>query len=118
MIKYAANAFLAMKITFINEVAILCEKVGATIVEQTILANEHQKRLMAEKIEFAMGGLEGKQLAILGLAFKPNTDDMRDVPSITILNELAGRGAIFKVQMLLLLLRSGISSAIWTWIVS
>lgn len=146
MIKYASNAFLAMKITFINEVANLCEKVGAdvqdvakamgrdgrigskflhpgpgyggscfpkdtmalaeigkqynspvTIIEQTILANEHQKRLMAAKIESAMGCLEGKRLAILGLAFKPNTDDMRDAPSITILNELAQRGATFSV---------------------
>ncbi len=146
MIKYASNAFLAMKITFINEVANLCEKVGAdvqhvakamgrdgrigskflhpgpgyggscfpkdtkalaeigkqygapiTIIEQTILANEHQKRLMAEKIEFAMGSLTGKTLAILGLAFKPNTDDMRDAPSIAIVHELANRGATFRV---------------------
>jgi UDPglucose 6-dehydrogenase len=145
MIKYASNAFLAMKITFINEVANLCEKVGAnvqdvakamgrdgrigskflhpgpgyggscfpkdtlalaqigiqnqspvTLIEQTIIANENQKKLMAEKIQSAMGGLEGKKLAILGLAFKPNTDDMRDAPSITILNELAQMGATFK----------------------
>ncbi len=146
MIKYASNAFLAMKITFINEVANLCEKVGAdvqhvakamgrdgrigskflhpgpgyggscfpkdtmalaeigkqygapiTIVEQTILANEHQKRLMADKIEFAMGSLDGKTLAILGLAFKPNTDDMRDAPSIAIVQQLESRGASFRV---------------------
>jgi UDPglucose 6-dehydrogenase len=146
MIKYSSNAFLAMKITFINEVANLCEKVGAnvqdvakamgrdgrignkflhpgpgyggscfpkdtmalaeigkrnrapiTIIEQTILANEHQKRLMAEKIGLAMGSLEGKKLAILGLAFKPNTDDMRDAPSITILHELAELGVTFNV---------------------
>ena len=146
MIKYASNAFLAMKITFINEVANLCEKVGAdvqdvakamgrdgrignkflhpgpgyggscfpkdtkalahigkqnhaplSIIEQTILANEHQKKLMAEKIHTAMGSLEGKKLAILGLAFKPNTDDMRDAPSITILQELASKGAVFRV---------------------
>ena len=146
MIKYASNAFLAMKITFINEVANLCEKVGAnvqdvakamgrdgrigskflhpgpgyggscfpkdtmalaeigkqygapiTIIEQTIQANENQKRFMAEKIQFAMGNLAGKQLAILGLAFKPNTDDMRDAPSITILQQLANMGASFRV---------------------
>lgn len=146
MIKYASNAFLAMKITFINEVANLCEKVGAdvqdvaramgrdgrispkflnpgpgyggscfpkdtlalaeigkqygspiTLIEQTVKANENQKRLMAKKIEDELGDLKDKQLAILGLAFKPNTDDMRESPAITILNELAKKGAKFKV---------------------
>lgn len=146
MVKYASNAFLALKITYINEVANLCEKVGAnsqdvakamgrdgrispkflhsgpgyggscfpkdtlalaqigkvyeapvTLIEQTVKANEYQKRLMAQKIENELGGLEGKQLAILGLAFKPNTDDMREAPAITILNELAKKGASFKV---------------------
>ncbi len=146
MIKYAANAFLAMKITFINEVANLCEKVGAevqdvakamgrdgrispkflhsgagyggscfpkdtlalaetgkqfgspmTLIEQTVKANEYQKLLMAKKIEAELGNLSGKQIAVLGLSFKPNTDDMRDAPSITILNELAKKGAKFKV---------------------
>ncbi|MBV1817947.1 UDP-glucose dehydrogenase family protein [Clostridium cochlearium] len=146
MIKYASNAFLAMKITFINEVANLCEKVGSnvqdvakamgrdgrispkflnpgpgyggscfpkdtlalaeigkqynspvTLIEQTVEANEYQKKLMAEKIENTLGDLKDKQLAILGLAFKPNTDDMREAPSITILNELAKKGAKFKV---------------------
>lgn len=146
MIKYAANAFLAMKITFINEIANLCEKVNAnvqdvakamgkdgrispkflhpgpgyggscfpkdtlalveigrqygspvTLIEKTVEANEYQKRLMAQKIEAILGNLEGKQLAILGLAFKPNTDDMREAPAITILNELAKKGATFKV---------------------
>lgn len=146
MIKYASNAFLAMKITFINEVANLCEKMGAnvqdvakamgrdgrispkflhpgpgyggscfpkdtlalaeigkqygspiTLIEQTVEANEYQKKLMAQKIENELGTLEGKLLAILGLAFKPNTDDMREAPSITILNELAQKGAKFKV---------------------
>ncbi|MTI53327.1 UDP-glucose dehydrogenase family protein [Geosporobacter ferrireducens] len=146
MIKYASNAFLAMKITFINEVANLCEKVGAnvqdvaramgkdgrispkflhagpgyggscfpkdtkalaeigkkygaaiTLIEQTVQANEKQKRLMAEKIEEGLGGLKGKELAILGLAFKPKTDDMREAPSLTIIDELAQKGARFKV---------------------
>ena len=146
MIKYAANAFLAMKITFINEVANLCEKVGAevqdvakamgkdgrispkylhpgpgyggscfpkdtiafaemgkqfgspvTLIEQTVQANEYQKRYVAQKIENELGDLTGKQLAILGLSFKPNTDDMREAPSLTILNELAKKGAAFKV---------------------
>lgn len=146
MIKYASNAFLALKITYINEVANLCEKLGANVqdvakamgrdgrisskflhsgpgyggscfpkdtlalaeigkqyespvslIEQTVEANEYQKRLMAEKIESQLGGLEGKKLAILGLSFKPNTDDMREAPAITILNELAKKGASFKV---------------------
>jgi len=60
-------------------------------------ANEYQKKLMAQKIENELGSLEGKQLAILGLSFKPNTDDMREALSITILNELAKKGAKFKV---------------------
>ena len=146
MIKYASNAFLAMKVTFINEVANLCEHVGANVqdvaramgmdgrigpkflhpgpgyggscfpkdtrafaemarkfgvtlslVEQTVEANERQKLLAAQKIERVLGDLSGKQLAVLGLAFKPNTDDMREAPSITILNELASKGATFKV---------------------
>jgi UDPglucose 6-dehydrogenase len=145
MIKYASNAFLAVKITFINEVANLCEKVGAdvqdvakamgrdgrigakflhagpgyggscfpkdthamavigrdhgellSIVESTIEANERQKARMVDKIEVGMGGkgsLEGKTVAILGLAFKPNTDDMREAPAIAICEGLAARGA-------------------------
>jgi UDPglucose 6-dehydrogenase len=142
MIKYASNAFLAMKITFINEVANLCEKVGANVqdvaramgrdgrispkflhagpgyggscfpkdtlalaeigraagarielIEQTVKSNEHQKKLMAKKIIDTMGSVEGKTLAILGLAFKPNTDDMRESPAITIMEELAAAGA-------------------------
>lgn len=146
MIKYASNAFLAVKITFINEIANLCEMVGANVqdvaramgrdgrigpkflhpgpgyggscfpkdtralahigrqfdaplslVEQTIAANERQKKRMAEKIDRAMGGVDGKLLAVLGLSFKPNTDDMREAPSITIMEELARRGASFRV---------------------
>lgn len=146
MIKYASNGFLAMKVTFINEIANLCEKVGAdvqdvargmgrdgrigpkflhpgpgfggscfpkdtlalakigreygapiTLIEQTIKANEEQKRLMVTKIVQGLGSLVGKQLAILGLAFKPNTDDMRESPALVILNELAKHGASFRV---------------------
>lgn len=145
MIKYASNSFLAVKITFINEVANLCEKVGAnvqdvakamgrdgrigskflhpgpgyggscfpkdtqamarigrdhgeplSIVETTIEANEHQKHRMVSKIETGLGGsgsLKGKTIAVLGLAFKPNTDDMREAPAITILEGLCARGA-------------------------
>jgi UDPglucose 6-dehydrogenase len=149
MIKYASNAFLAVKITFINEIANLCEKVGAdvqdvakamgrdgrigskflhpgpgyggscfpkdtraivsigrsrgsplSIVETTIEANERQKYKMADKIEAGLGGpgsLSGKTVAILGLAFKANTDDMRESPSITICEELVKRGALLRV---------------------
>lgn len=146
MIKYASNAFLAMKISFINEVANLCEKLGAkiqdvseamgkdkrispyflqpgagyggscfpkdtlalveigkqyaspvTLIEQTVKANEYQKELMVRKVEEQLGNLTGKRLAILGLSFKPNTDDIREAPSITILNLLANKGAELKV---------------------
>jgi UDPglucose 6-dehydrogenase len=142
MIKYACNAFLATKITFINEIANLCEKVGANVqqvakamgrdgrispkflhagpgyggscfpkdtkalaqigkkfgckmslVETTIEANERQKRLMVDKIKAQMGDLKGKIIGILGLTFKPETDDMREAPSITIINDLVAAGA-------------------------
>jgi UDPglucose 6-dehydrogenase len=143
LIKYASNAFLATKITFINEMASLCEKVGANvqdvargmgldrrigskflhagpgfggscfpkdttaltaiaaahaaparIVETVIAVNEARKRAMADKIVAACGGsVRGKKLAILGLTFKPNTDDMREAPSLVILPALAAAGA-------------------------
>jgi UDPglucose 6-dehydrogenase len=141
--KYAANAFLATKITFINEIADLCEKAGADvqdvargigldnrigpkflhagpgyggscfpkdtmaliktaqefgapirIVETVAAANETRKRRMADKILEACGGsVTGKTVAVLGLAFKPNTDDMRDAPSLVILPALQSLGA-------------------------
>ena len=68
-----------------------------TLIESTVKANEFQKIYMAEKIDNSLGGVKGKELAILGLSFKPRTDDMREAPSITILHELAKRGARFKV---------------------
>ena len=141
-IKYASNAFLATKITFINEMAALCEKVGAnvvdvargmgmdgrignkflnpgsgyggscfpkdtralarigeehgapmTLVETTIEANEAVKMRMVDKITEAVGDIGGKTIGILGLAFKPETDDMRDAPALVILPELEKRGA-------------------------
>jgi len=144
LIKYAANAFLAMKITFINEMADLCEKVGAdiqqisrgigldgrigakflnagpgyggscfpkdtlaivktaqdygspvTIIEAVEAANKARKKSMAGKIIAACGGdVSGKKIALLGLAFKPNTDDMRDAPSLDIVPALQAAGAI------------------------
>src|SRR5689334_20223649 len=143
LIKYAANCFLAAKISFINEVAELCEKVGAdvqdvakgigldgrigpkflhagpgyggscfpkdclalvrtaqeagapiSIVEQVVTVNDARKRKMAEKIIKACGGsVAGKTLAVLGLTIKPNTDDMREAPSLTILPALQEAGA-------------------------
>jgi UDPglucose 6-dehydrogenase len=142
MAKYASNAFLAVKISFINEIANLCDKIGADIVqvaeamgydqriaphflragpgfggscfpkdtmalahiargmgervgvvEAAIQANRAQKLRMVDKILAAMGTAEAKTIAVLGLAFKPNTDDMRDAPSLTILPELIKNGA-------------------------
>jgi UDPglucose 6-dehydrogenase len=147
MIKYASNAFLSVKISFINEIANLCEKVGAnvqdvaramgrdgrigakflhagpgyggscfpkdtraiaatgrqygvplSIVETAIRANERQQALMVEKIEGGLGGtLEGKTIAVLGLAFKQNTNDTRESPAIAICRGLAERGARLRV---------------------
>ncbi len=146
LIKYAANAFLATKITFINEIADLCEAVGAdvqqvargigldkrigskflhagpgyggscfpkdtlalvrtadeanvnlSIVKSVVEANDNRKIRMAEKIIAACGGdVHGKTVAVLGLAFKPNTDDMRDAPSLTIIPHLQSKGAKIK----------------------
>jgi UDPglucose 6-dehydrogenase len=143
LIKYAANAFLATKITFINEIADLCEKVGADvqevsrgigldnrigskflhagpgyggscfpkdtlaliktgqdyeaplrIVEAVAAVNETRKRAMARKVTAALGeSLRGKTIAVLGLTFKPNTDDMRDSPSIPLITALHDQGA-------------------------
>ena len=142
LIKYAANAFLATKITFINEMADICERVGANvqdvargigldgrigakflhagpgyggscfpkdtvallktaqdvgapsrIVEAVAKVNEARKERMAEKIVAAFGGVSGKTIAVLGLTFKPNTDDMRESPSLVILPELTKQGA-------------------------
>jgi UDPglucose 6-dehydrogenase len=143
LIKYAANAYLAMKVTFINEVADLCEKVGADVqqvargigldkrigakflhpgpgfggscfpkdtralartaadarapmrlVETTIEVNDRRKREMAGKIGAALGGqLKGKVIGVLGLTFKPNTDDMREAPSLDVIPALIAAGA-------------------------
>ena len=141
--KYAANAFLATKITFINEIADLCEKVGADIqevsrgigldnrigakflhagpgyggscfpkdtlallktsqdfdapqriVEAVVAVNDNRKRAMGRKVIQAMGGdARGKTVAVLGLTFKPNTDDMRDSPAIAVIRALQDAGA-------------------------
>jgi UDPglucose 6-dehydrogenase len=141
--KYAANAFLAMKVTFINEMADLCEKVGADVhdiargigldgrigrkflhpgpgyggscfpkdtlalvrtaqdygapsrlVEATVAVNDARKSNMATRVIHACGGsVRGKTIALLGLTFKPETDDMRDAPSLSIVARLVGDGA-------------------------
>ncbi len=145
LIKYAANAFLATKITFINEMADLCEKVGADvqdvargigldgrigskflhagpgfggscfpkdtlalvrtaqengapvkIVEAVVSVNEARKIAMADKIERAFGGVKDRTVAVLGLTFKPNTDDMRDAPSLAIVPRLQAAGATIR----------------------
>nr|WP_325264455.1 UDP-glucose/GDP-mannose dehydrogenase family protein [uncultured Rhizobium sp.] len=144
LIKYAANGFLAMKITFINEMADLCEKVGADVqdvsrgigldgrigskflhagpgyggscfpkdtlalaktaqdfdapvrlIETTIAVNDSRKRAMGRKVIAAAGGdVRGKKVALFGLTFKPNTDDMRDSPAIAVVQALQDAGAI------------------------
>ena len=141
--KYAANAFLAMKVTYINEIADLCERVGADVhdvargmgldgrigrkflragpgyggscfpkdtlalartaqdagspvrlVETTIDVNDRRKEAMAGRVVSALGGdVAGKTVAVLGLTFKPETDDMRDAPSLSVLPPLAAAGA-------------------------
>lgn len=145
MIKYASNAFLATRISFINEIANICEKVGADvhivakgmgldnriglkflhagagfggscfpkdtraivqiaeahdyqfeIVKSALKVNQRQQELMVEKIEQGLNPLKDKVLGILGLAFKPDTDDMREAPSIFIINTLQKKGAKIK----------------------
>ena len=142
MIKYAANAFLATKISFINEVSAICELVGADvssvahgigldarigprflgaaigwggpcfpkdvsalrsiareydqatlILDATVAVNERQRRRVISKLQRDLRTLKGKRVALLGLAFKPNTDDLRDAPSLEIARALEARGA-------------------------
>jgi UDPglucose 6-dehydrogenase len=143
MIKYASNAFLATKISFINEIANLCEKVGANIeevsygmgmdnrigsnylqpgigyggscfpkdtkalvqlagnvqhrfelLESVIKVNQHQHSLLVRKAKEMLGSLKGKKAAVLGLAFKPETDDIREAVSLTIIKELLEEGSV------------------------
>ncbi|MDZ7267380.1 MAG: UDP-glucose/GDP-mannose dehydrogenase family protein [candidate division KSB1 bacterium] len=143
--KYAANAFLATKVSFINEVATICERVGADvhdvakgmgldnrigtkflhagpgyggscfpkdtrallaiaqqhdyrfqIVEAAVRVNEQQRRFMVQKIKQATGGVKGKTIAVLGLSFKPNTDDMREAPAVDIIRALLAEGAVVR----------------------
>ena len=146
LIKYASNSFLAVKISFINEISHLCEKVGADvqmvakamgldqrigskflhtgpgyggscfpkdtrallniaaensselgIVKSAVEANERQKRLMIDKIKNGMGEIRGKTITVLGLSFKPNTNDMREAPSVDIIENLLKGGAKVRI---------------------
>ena len=157
MIKYASNAFLAVKISFINEMALLAEKVGADVqqiakamgqdgrispkflhagpgyggscfpkdtkaivdiakkygeefkvIDAAIQANEKQKQKMVEKIVSNMGSVENKVITVLGLSLKPETDDMRDAPSIDIIRGLVKNGARIKAYC-----PEGIKEAKW-----
>jgi UDPglucose 6-dehydrogenase len=146
LIKYAANGFLAMKVAFINEIADLCEQVGANVqdvargigfdkrigpkflnagpgyggscfpkdtlalaktaqdagtpvrlIETTVAINDQRKRAMARKVVAACGGdIRGKTIAVLGIAFKPNTDDIREAPALAIIQALQDNGAEVK----------------------
>ena len=142
LIKYATNAFLATKITFINEIANICDRVGSNVLtiaqalgmdgrispkflnpgpgfggscfpkdtralcriaaeagydfgvlDAVVRVNERQRKLMVDKIRQAAGGVRGKTIGLLGLSFKPNTDDIRESPSIAIARELKRLGA-------------------------
>jgi UDPglucose 6-dehydrogenase len=146
LIKYASNSFLAVKISFINEISHLCEKVGADvqmvakamgldhrigskflhtgpgyggscfpkdtralltiaaeksaelgIVKSAVEANERQKRLMIDKIKNGMGEIRGKTITVLGLSFKPNTNDMREAPAVDIIENLLKGGAKVRI---------------------
>jgi UDPglucose 6-dehydrogenase len=145
MIKYASNAFLATKISFINAVANICDRVGADVInvmkgmgqdrrigsaflqaglgyggscfpkdtlalistadkvgydfhllKSVVQVNAEQTKLFVDRAEKAMGGFDGKQIAVLGLAFKPNTDDMRDAKSLEVISRLLASGATVK----------------------
>ena len=104
MIKYAANAFLATKITFINEIAALCERTGADVkmVSKGMgmdgrIGNKIKRRMIDKILDICEGNVNGKIIAILGVTFKPNTDDMRDAPALTIVPALVGAGAKVRV---------------------
>ncbi len=147
MTKYAANAMLATRISFMNDIANLCDKVGADVnmvrkgigtdarignkflysgcgyggscfpkdvkalahtgrengctmrvIEAVETTNEHQKSIVFEKLRQALGGnLRGKRIALWGLAFKPETDDMREAPALVIIDKLIEAGAVINV---------------------
>jgi UDPglucose 6-dehydrogenase len=94
LIKYASNAFLATKITFINEIAGQDHDVQLRILEVVAAVNDNRKRAMARKVSAMFSGrLRGKTVGVLGLSFKPNTDDLRDAPSLALITALFDMGA-------------------------
>jgi UDPglucose 6-dehydrogenase len=162
MIKYASNAFLALKISYINEIANLCDLVGADVtvvaramgldgrisdkflhagpgyggscfpkdtlalthiadkvgyqfrtLEAVLEVNRLQQLRMVEKVSHLLGDLSGKTIAVLGVTFKPNTDDVRDSPSITIIPELQKRGAVIRAHDPIVKKLDGIDGITW-----
>jgi UDPglucose 6-dehydrogenase len=162
MIKYASNAFLALKISYINEIANICDAVGADVtviaramgldgrisgkflhagpgyggscfpkdtlalthiaeklgydfrILKAVLAVNHDQQLrMVEKVRSLVGDLSGKTVAILGVTFKPNTDDVRDAPSLTIIPELQRQGAAIRAHDPIVTKLEGISDITW-----
>jgi UDPglucose 6-dehydrogenase len=162
MIKYASNAFLAMKISYINEIANLCDAVGADvnviaramgldgrispkflhagpgyggscfpkdtlalmhiaekvgyefrILKAVVEVNRRQQQRMVEKIRELIGDLKGKSIAILGVTFKPNTDDVREAPSLTIIPELQKQGAKIRAHDPIVASLPGITGVTW-----
>ena len=94
MTKYAANAMLATRISFMNEIANLCDH-GYTmqVIEAVERVNERQKSIVFDKLQLALGDLRGKTVAVWGLAFKPETDDMREAPALVVIDRLLEAGA-------------------------
>jgi UDPglucose 6-dehydrogenase len=162
MIKYASNAFLALKISYINEVANLCDLVGADVtvvaramgldgrigpkflhagpgyggscfpkdtlalthiaakagirirtVDAVLEVNRLQQTRMATKVKELLGELRGKTVAILGVAFKPNTDDVREAPSLTIIPELQRQGAKIRAHDPIVSALPGVEGVTW-----
>ncbi len=162
MIKYASNAFLAMKISYINEIANLCDAVGADvtviaramgldgrisskflhagpgyggscfpkdtlaliriadkagyefkILKSVVEVNQSQQRRMADKVRGVVGDLEGKVVAVLGVTFKPNTDDVRDAPSLVIIPALQKAGARIRAHDPIVAALPGVDGVAW-----
>jgi UDPglucose 6-dehydrogenase len=162
MIKYASNAFLALKISYINEIANLCDSVGADVtvvaramgldgrisdkflhagpgyggscfpkdtlalthiaenvgyefltLRAVLEVNRRQQQRMVDKVRSLVGDLHGKVVAVLGITFKPNTDDVRDAPSVTIIPELQRRGATIRAHDPIVNRLEGIDGITW-----
>ena len=98
MTKYAANAMLATRISFMNDIANLCDLVGADVdMVRKGIGTERQKEIVVRKLASELGELRGKTVALWGLAFKPETDDMREAPALVVIDRLTRAGAAVKV---------------------